>query len=44
MSRKTWRGKILLLAREVKFLRARTKKISRHFFRKTRAVDVQKLA
>ncbi|WP_234220454.1 DUF1661 domain-containing protein [Porphyromonas gingivalis] len=34
----------MLLAREVKFLRARTKKISRHFFRKTRAVDVQKLA
>ncbi|WP_144006334.1 DUF1661 domain-containing protein, partial [Porphyromonas gingivalis] len=25
-------------------LRARTKKISRHFFRKTRAVDVQELA
>ncbi|WP_230491425.1 DUF1661 domain-containing protein [Porphyromonas gingivalis] len=25
----------MLLAREVKFLRARTKKISRHFFRKT---------
>ncbi|BAK26375.1 hypothetical protein PGTDC60_2238 [Porphyromonas gingivalis TDC60] len=44
MSRKTWRGKILLLAREVKFLRARTKKILRHFFRKTRAVDVQELA
>ncbi|MDR4976810.1 DUF1661 domain-containing protein [Porphyromonas gingivalis] len=28
------------MAREVKFLRARTKKISRHFFRKTRAADV----
>ncbi|USI94954.1 DUF1661 domain-containing protein [Porphyromonas gingivalis] len=30
----------MLLAREVKFLRARTKKISRHLFRKTRAADV----
>ncbi|MGP1620589.1 MAG: DUF1661 domain-containing protein [Bacteroidia bacterium] len=28
------------MAREVKFLRARTKKISRHLFRKTRAVVV----
>ncbi|USI96890.1 DUF1661 domain-containing protein [Porphyromonas gingivalis] len=28
------------MAREVKFLRARTKKISRHLFRKTRAADV----
>ncbi|MGP1558732.1 DUF1661 domain-containing protein [Porphyromonas gingivalis] len=30
----------MLLAREVKFLRARTKKILRHLFRKTRAVVV----
>ncbi|WP_256824223.1 DUF1661 domain-containing protein [Porphyromonas gingivalis] len=30
----------MLLAREVKFSRARTKKISRHLFRKTRAVVV----
>ncbi|WP_257120373.1 DUF1661 domain-containing protein [Porphyromonas gingivalis] len=28
------------MAREVKFLRARTKKILRHLFRKTRAVVV----
>ncbi|MDH7904553.1 DUF1661 domain-containing protein [Porphyromonas gingivalis] len=28
------------MAREVKFLRARTKKILRHLFRKTRAADV----
>ncbi|WP_144006495.1 DUF1661 domain-containing protein, partial [Porphyromonas gingivalis] len=30
--------------RQVKNSHATTKKISRHFFRKTRAVDVQKLA
>ncbi|WP_230623988.1 DUF1661 domain-containing protein [Porphyromonas gulae] len=30
----------MLLAREVKFSRAGTKKISRHSFRETRAVDV----
>ncbi|MCE8177185.1 DUF1661 domain-containing protein [Porphyromonas gingivalis] len=29
-----WREKFFVLAREVKNLRAKTKKISRHFFRK----------